>query len=201
MTHHTHDKGYSVIEVLVGISILTFVGIAVVAFQEDVFSLNTMLSNGLNGQQEGRQAFKKMTAEIRSLSPSASGSYPINEAGTNSFAFYGDIDNDNVKERVRYFLSGATLRRGIIEPTGTTYNPANETTIDLVHDIANGATPLFTYYDANYDGSQVALTQPVTFSVIRLIKITVIIDKDPNRPPGPFTMTTQVSMRNLKDNL
>jgi len=36
---------------------------------------------------------------------------------------------------------------------------------------------------------------------VRLVKITIVIDKDPQTPPGPMTLTTQISIRNLKDNL
>jgi len=36
---------------------------------------------------------------------------------------------------------------------------------------------------------------------VRLVRITIKIDEDPNRPPAALTSTTQVSIRNLKDNL
>lgn len=195
--------GYTLIELLVGVSIMTLIMIGVGLFQRDVFSLNTLLSNSLIAHQEGRKALKIMSAEIRSLSPSSTGTYAIAEAGSASFTFYGDIDNDGVKERVRYFLSGTVLKRGIVEPSGSplTYNPANEISIELIHDITNGATPVFTYYDTNYDGTGGALVEPINVLSVRLVKITAITDKDPNRAPAPFTMTTQISLRNLKDNL
>ena len=67
--------------------------------------------------------------------------------------------------------------------------------------MANEATPIFDYYDTNYDGTTAPLAQPVSAIAVRLVKITLIIDKNSLRPPAPITMTTQVSMRNLKDNL
>ncbi|MEK9201667.1 MAG: hypothetical protein AAB944_01715, partial [Patescibacteria group bacterium] len=111
--------------------------------------------------------------------------------------------NDGLQERVRYFLSGTDLRKGVIKPSGNPlqYNPASETFSTLARDVRNGGQNLFDYYDANYDGTTAALTQPVSVSVVRLVKVTVIIDADINRAPSPKTFMTQVSFRNLKDNL
>ena len=195
-------SGFSIIETLVVIFIISLVGIAVIAFQKDVFSLNTILSNSLVAQNEVRRTLKIMTAEIRPLSPSSVGAYPIAEANPTSFIFYSDIDNDQLKERVRYFLNGTILKKGVIKPSGLplAYNPVNEIISELIHDVVNGTTLIFNYYDKNYDGTTPSLTQPVDISAVRLIKITIVIDKDPNKSPGPISLITQVSMRNLIDN-
>lgn len=195
--------GLSTVEILIAVFILSLIGVAVFAFQSNVFSLNTILSNSLISQDETRLALRRMTAEIRALSPSSIGAYPIAETNSNSFIFYSDIDNDQLKERIRYFLDGTILKKGIIKPAGIplTYNPANEIVSEMVHNITNGATPIFTYYNKDYDGTTSPLPEPIDLLAVRLVKITVIIDKNPNQLPGPMTFTTQVSMRNLKDNL
>ncbi|KKW21557.1 MAG: hypothetical protein UY71_C0024G0007 [Parcubacteria group bacterium GW2011_GWB1_52_7] len=195
--------GFSIIEALVGVFILTLIGVAVYTFQKDVFSLNRIFSSSLAAQEEARRALRAMSAEIRTASPSSIGAYALAETATSSFAFYGDLDGDSLKERVRYFLNGAIIKRGVIKPSGDplTYNPANETVSDLVRDVANGAVSVFDYYDADYDGTTQSLAEPVVVSSVRLIKITIMIDKDPSAPPSPMTLTTQISMRNLKDNL
>jgi hypothetical protein len=41
----------------------------------------------------------------------------------------------------------------------------------------------------------------VSVPAVRLVKITVIVDANPAKMPAPRTFTTQVSLRNLKDNL
>jgi len=197
------NSGFSIIEVLVVIFILSLIGVAVATFQKDVFSFNTILSSSLAAQDEARRALRIITAEVRPLSPSSVGAYPIAEADPTSFIFYNDIDSDQLKERVRYFLDGKTLKKGVIKPSGNplTYNPANEIISEIVHDVANGAAAIFNYYDTNYDGTTPPLTEPVNLLAVRLVKVTIVIDEDPNRSPGPITLTTQVSMRNLKDNL
>lgn len=196
-------KGFSVIELLVGIFILTLIGIAVFMFQKDIFSLNRFLSGSLEAQDEARRVLKTMTAEVRPLSPSSLGAYPIAEANSTSFTFYSNIDGDTLKEKVRYFLDGTILKKGVIKPSGDplSYSSADEIISEVVHDIANGATPIFSYYDTDYDGTTPPLGDPVDIPSVRLVKITILIDKDPLQPPSAITLTTQVSMRNLKDNL
>ena len=190
-------------EVLVSIFILSLIVLAVYSFQKDVFSMNRIISGSLTAQEEARRALKSMSAEVRTASPSSLGAYAIAQTAPSSFTFYSNTDDDSFKERVRYFLDGTTLKRGIIKPSGAplTYNPANETISELVHDVASAATSTFSYYDENYDGATQPLAEPIDIATVRLVKITIVIDKNSQAPPGPMTLTTQISMRNLKDNL
>ena len=91
----------------------------------------------------------------------------------------------------------------MIKPSGTplTYDPSNEEVVILVRDMNNGPDPIFEYFDSNYNGESAPLLQPVQITQIRLVRITVKIEKDPNRSLGPVIATSQVFLRNLKDNL
>lgn len=200
---NARDSGFSVIEVVVATFILTLVGIAVYAFQKDIFSLNRILSQSIVAQEEVRRALKIMSAEIRAASPSSIGAYAIAQTSASSFVFYSNIDDDSFKERVRYFLDGTVLKKGVTKPTEDplTYNPASEVVSDVVRDMANGSTAIFSYYDTDYGGTTPPLAEPVDVSAVRLVKIVIIVDRDPSTPPAPATLTTQISMRNLKDNL
>lgn len=200
---HDSKSGFTLIEVLVSMFILTLMGLAIYSFQKNIFSFNRIISSGLTVQYEAQRALKSMSAEIRTASPSSLGAYAVVQTATSSFTFYSNIDSDSFKERIRYFIDGTTLKKGVIKPFGTplTYNPTNEVISELVHDVAIVATSTFSYYDANYDGTTQPLAEPVNIVAIRLVKITIVIDKDPQAPPGPLTLTTQISMRNLKDNL
>lgn len=195
--------GFSVIDLLVSLFILSLIGVAIWTFQKDVFSLNNVISSTITAQEDVRRVFKTITAEIRSASSSNIGAYPIDSATLTSFVFYSDIDGDRIKERIRYFLNGTILKKGVLKPTGNplVYNPAAEIIREVVYDVANGATPIFSYYDTNYDGFTPPLTSPIDVLAIRLIKITVIVDHDSSKPPSPVIFTTQASIRNLKDNL
>lgn len=200
------NAGFTLIELIVSISLLVLVGIAMLDFQRDVFLFSHIFDTGLTAEQQVRKAFKVTTEEIRTASQSSIGEYPLVEVATSSFVFYSDIDNDGLKERIRYFLSASssTLNKGVIKPTGNplVYNAGSETVNSIVSDVTNGtSTPVFNYYDTSYNGTSSPLLNPVPVLLVRLVKITLIVDPNGSRPPEPVTYTTQISMRNLKDNL
>ena len=92
----------------------------------------------------------------------------------------------------------------MIKPSGNplAYNPASETLSSLITNVMNGtSTALFLYYDKNYDGTSAALPIPVSIANIRLIKVSVVIDPNSAQPLKAMTITTQATLRNLKDNL
>jgi prepilin-type N-terminal cleavage/methylation domain-containing protein len=194
--------GYSIIEMLVVLFILGLVAVAAWTFQSDTISINRIFQSELWAQQDAQMALKSMSAEIRSASQSSVGAYAISQASSTSFIFYSDIDDDGLKERVRYYLEGAVFKKGVLKPSGSplVYNPAGEILSDLVFSVSNGTTSVFEYYDSSYAGTSSPLVQPVDIPSVRLIKTTLIIAKNP-RSGAPMMLTTQVSIRNLKDNL
>lgn len=199
--HNKQNKsGFTVIELLIGIFIFLLVSELIYLFQKNVYSLNGILSDSISGQEQARKALKIMSAEIRSASPSSLGSYQISQAGNFSLTFYCDIDNDDLKERIRYFLDGTTLKKGIIEPSGSPIDySSTEQITNFIRDVENGGAAIFSYYDKNYDGTTLPLAVPLAdISAVRLIKIDVAIDKDVSELPGPMTITTQVSIRSLR---
>jgi prepilin-type N-terminal cleavage/methylation domain-containing protein len=197
------QRGFTVVEMIIVIFILSLISIVIVSFQVDLFSLNKISGDNIVVQEEARQVLKSLTAEARGMAPSSMGAYALADIGTSTVTFYTNTDSDSLQERVRYFLVGKILKKGVIKPTGTplVYNTSNEVVREMVHDIANGTTSIFSFYDTSYDGTSPALSEPINLPSIRLIKVNLIIDRDPLKLPTPLSMTTQVSLRNLKDNL
>jgi prepilin-type N-terminal cleavage/methylation domain-containing protein len=199
-----NNRGFSLAELLISVAIISLLTFIVSTFQRDVFSLNNVLQSGLNAQLDGRHLVKVMVAELRRSSPSATGSYPIELASSTGMTFYTDVDANGVQDKVRYYLSGNTIKKGVIAPTGSplTYNSANEVTTTLISSVVASSTlPIFQYYPSEYTGTTSPLTIPINIPSVRLVKITIIIDKDPTRSPAQIIITSQVNMRNLKDNL
>lgn len=197
------SRGFSLLEILIGTAILGLLGVAGWGLSRTVLSFNATAYDSLSAQADVLKIVNAWAGEIRSASTAENGAYPVVSASTGTFAFYSDVDDDGVVERVRYFVSGDKIRKGVIKPVGSppVYDTGAETVIDQVRDVTGSATAVFQYYDSSYDGSTPPLPQPVEVSDVRLVKITVAIDRDPLRPPGPIEVTTQVGMRNLKDNL
>ena len=201
LQYNLERKGFTLVEIIFGISIFILILLAITLFSRNIWVYNSFISSGLSDTDDGRKAIKSMTAEIRTASAASNGSYAVNQATATSFIFYSDIYDNGLKERVRYFLNGSLLQKGVTIPTGSPlgYDLAIEKITTLLTNVTS--TSIFNYYNANYDGTTAALSFPVDVSQVRLVKITVTVDKDPNKPPAPTTFSTQVSIRNLKDNL
>jgi prepilin-type N-terminal cleavage/methylation domain-containing protein len=196
-------SGFSLIEFTIAIAVVSMIIVSIWDVYSSTNKTNDFLSKNLNSQGEVRKAFAAMSASIRSASVSSIGAYPIESASSTTFVFYSDINHDGLKERIRYFFSGNTLKQGILIPTGNplTYNTANEKVAKLINNVLRTASSSFAYYGGNYDGTGTSLASPVNILSIRLVKITVLVDNDPTKSPSALIFTTQTSIRNLKDNL
>lgn len=198
-----NEEGFTIPELLISIFIISILSITATTFSRDIFLLNSNFSGGMNAQLEARHVVKIIISELRETSPSNLGAYPIALASSSAITFYSDIDNNGLKDKVRYFLNGNDLKRGVIAPSGSplTYVTANEKITTLATNVVSSSTlPIFQYYPSNYSGTSTPLAQPVNLSSVRLVKVNVIIDKNPNHSPVPIIVTSQVSLRNLKDN-
>lgn len=201
-----YKKGFSLLELIVVMGLLVLFTTLVADFQAKVFIYNRIFQDANVTLVDAVSVLKSMTAELRSMSPSSAGGYPIDTAATSTITFYNDINDDGGKEKIRYFMSGMILKKGIIQPSGNPviYNSASETVSTLINNVRNTATTsIFNYYDNSYYGQATAtpLTFPLDIQQVRLININLVVDPNPNRPLAPITETTNVTLRNLKDNL
>ncbi len=196
--------GFTFVETIIGVSIFLLISLLISSFARDIFSLNYVLQGNLNAEIDSRHVVKIIVTELREAGPSALGAYAIASATPSNLIFYSDVDNNGIREKVRYFISGTNLKRGVVTPTGSplVYDDTQEKLSTIISGFVSSSTlPLFQYYPSSYAGTSSPLTVPVDISSIRLVKVAVIIDKDPNRSPISIITTSQVSVRNLKDNL
>jgi prepilin-type N-terminal cleavage/methylation domain-containing protein len=194
-------KGFSLLEVVISVSIIGIIIVSVASLPRDVFFFNSVITSNLSVEQEGRKVLRPMVNELRGASPSSTGTYPIETASSTAITFYADINNNGNKERIRYFVQGNTLKRGVVYPSGTplSYSTTTESVSNLITDLA-ATSSIFYYYDSQYTGTSSPLTTPPPITQIRLVKISIPIDKNGPRPPSTVIVTSQVSIRNLKDN-
>ncbi len=202
MKHTT--RGFTVLELLIVLFIVSVVGIGISTLARNIFSFNRYFNNSLSVADSAQRLLRPMGQEIRAAATSSTGSYPIDSFAANDFTFYSDIDSDGLQEKVRYYLSGTSLMKDVTKPTGSplAYNSANTITTTLITSVQNTAhnTPVFNYYDSTYTGGAGGEVVPGTGSItaIRLVRITLYIDVDPNTAPASPIVTTLVSVRNLK---
>lgn len=198
------NKGFTLIETMLALAIIIAISIAVGTFQTNIFRFNKYTKDVIESAQDSRAIIATIVKEMRSMSPSNNGSYPISSVATSSITFFSDVDGDTKMEQVRYFLSGTSLKKGVIVATGNppVYNTNSEVITTLAYNIKNStSTSLFEYYDTNYAGTSTPLSYPINITSIRLIRTNLLIDADPNRSPVPRMYTSTATLRNLKDNL
>lgn len=198
------NKGFSLFEVLIVMAIFTGILFVVVGFRGNIQSLENLLSQRLQSRQDIEQSMQILETEIRSAGQSSLGAYPIDAASTSSLTFYSDIDKDTLAEKVRYFLSTSTIRKGVIKPSGNplVYAVASETLATVVQNIVltSSSVPIFQYYNSAYTGTQAPLTSPIDTTAIRLIQISISADIKASSSPKAEFFTNTMTIRNLRSN-
>ena len=194
--------GYTLIEMLMVLAVFSLISAAVFAAIIWVYRTHAYLIEQAYAIQDARQSVEKMARELREASYGSDGAYPLESIATNALVFYADVTGDSRVERVRYYLQGEDLMRGVTEATGTplSYNPsADEQVATSAAHVRNGAlgSAIFTYYNAT--GTQITDMNDVL--AVRFVDINVIININPSRLPADFSVRTSASLRNLKDNL
>lgn len=194
-------RGVSLLELLVVIGITTLLGLFILQLQlQQVQSYRAAVSHG-EAENAIRLAQRRLIKVIRSAQPSGTGAFAIVQAQAQTLLFYANNDADPDIERIRYSLAGTSLRQGVVQPVGEppVYLDANEVTSTVTTNIRNGAGPLFEYFDDTFTGAGAPLSQPVTATEVRLVRLIFTADDNPSADPPATTTTTYVRFRNLND--
>lgn len=198
------NRGITLAELVISIAIFAALALLIGLFGKNIFSFNYYIQADLGAQMEGRRAVAKMVSEMREMSPSSLGAYPIAVAATSSITFYSDIDGDPLKEKVRYYIQNGKVLKSVAKLGGSppSYDFGSAVITTVAQSVANGtSTPLFEYYDANYAGTSTPLSIPVNISSVKLVKINLLVSRQSSTSAVPLLITSQVTPRNLKDNL
>lgn len=169
-----------------------------------IFSIKSrgIIWEQLKTQDDGRKVVQLFVNELRSANYSSLGAYPIEKADEQELIFFSNIDNDNLRERIRYFLDGSDLKKGVTKLSGDplVYATSSEQIIVVAQDVFNATSSVFYYYDENYTDGEPPLESPVSVTQIKVIKIVLDLEAEPNISPVPFHIETKVQIRNLKTN-
>jgi len=193
-------KGLTLIETIMTIVIFTIAiglisGLIVMVYRTQSYTLEQSAAIA-----ESRKGTETMVKEIREARPGDDGAYIIEKAEDFQFIFYSDIDKDAATERVRYFIQGTDFKRGVINPSTSwpiSYPLGNEE-ISVLSRYVRNHPPIFHYF--NGDGNEIT-ELPARLKDTKLMKVYLVINVDPNRPPQDFVLESSVQIRNLKTNL
>ncbi len=201
----TTQQGLTLLEIIITLSIFIILILAWNNFAIQSYRSAAFGQEQLEAIRQAKNGIDTMAQELRELSKSETGSYGLEYAGDYEIIFYTDIDEDISTERVRYFLEGTNLKKGVIEATGNplVYEAENEVITTISTNVHNDTLPIFIYYNGNYpyDTTNNPLPAPALLIETKLIHVFLRININPNRAPENFDLETDVQIRNLKNNL
>lgn len=89
------------------------------------------------------------------------------------------------------------FKKGIINPTGPPIEyPLNEEKISILSYYVRNIPPIFEYFDKNATKIE---DYPARLKDTKVIKVFLVVDVEPNRPPEPFELESSVQLRNLTE--
>ena len=205
MNHNTFKNkskfGFTIIETLIVIAVFILIMIAVASSILYFYKSNTITLEQAYAINSARKGIEFMVRDIREVIYSDEGAYPVISMGANSFYFYSDIDRDNSVERIRYFIEGTDLKKGLTESSGDPpkYLDSNEvisTISDSTRNVEQGVS-VFKYFDNQ--GNEI--TNYDKIDDVAFVKVNLVVNINANRLPDEFTLRSSATLRNLKTNL
>ena len=195
MSRLRNNSGYSLLEMLIAISLVSILTLVVVNFF-------TTISRGYNYLQTESSAAVDLSNTMDRVAKVIRGATDVVDAQTNSLTIYGYfLPNDAVVDKIKYYVSGTDLKVSVIPPTGSgpnyTYDPANEKIYTISRSIPVGAPVVFTYYDDL--GNQ--LTGSFATTQIKQVGIQITTNPNPKVLRKSLSSQTTVTLRNKKTNL
>lgn len=134
------------------------------------------------------------------------------QAADNSISFLADATSwvdpqcpHSMKARFEFSwtenLAGLAheFRKGVIKPVvgpgGKINYPSDQEVITILSSYVRNAPPIFEYFDLN--GNKI-VEYPARLIDTKLMKVYLVVNVDPNRPPQDFELESYVQLRNLK---
>ena len=201
LENNQSQQGFTLVELLVVVALFTVLMLVIFASIASFYRLNAYTIAQSYQVDNARRGTDLMVRDLREMTFSDNGTFPLVLMQGYKVGFYSDIDRDNSVEYVEYSLaSSTTLYKRIYAATGTppvysTTTPESTTTISVYVQNYAQNNPIFVYYDEN--GLPATATSTVTD--IRYIQVSVIVNIDPIRDPGQYMLRSSASLRNLKN--
>lgn len=185
-------NGFTLIELLVAIALIGIMSIVIDDLFLTTWSSFRYTNDGLAAEQETRTASEKILVDLRQATA-------INTISSSSITFYRLFGNDTIPTKMEISLSGSQLNYSKTTPSGTppnvTYPVTNKTTQIIATHLVNTTNVIFVPYDAS--------NQPLPYSSIgsiKMVKLILMADIDPQKDPTAFRLETNVQLRNFKIN-
>ncbi|OGF27889.1 hypothetical protein A2303_05945 [Candidatus Falkowbacteria bacterium RIFOXYB2_FULL_47_14] len=190
----TKEPGFTLVEVLVVVAILSTISALTLSFVVTGFKATRFEAEQAEAIAQARNAMSIMKKEIRGANSSEQGSYALDTIEEQEFVFYADIDADDLYEKVRYYLDDLDLIKEVTEPGALNDYSGAPASTTMAQFVNNQEENIFTFYNSNYNIAS-------TTNEVRLININLKINVTPETAPKDVYVESDVTLRNLKSNL
>lgn len=213
MQHYVFDKlggshqkqfassGMTLVEVIVVTALFALIILAIGDTIASFYRYHSYTISQSYQVSHARRGIEAMVRDIREMTFADNGTFPLSTMNNNSIGFYSDIDRDDSVEYVTYTLSGTVLTKNVFNATGTpaTYNLSTPDDTYIISEYVqniNQATSTFRYFT----NTNTPITSTSTVTDVQYVEVQLIVNIDPIRDPGEFTLRSSASLRNLKNN-
>lgn len=187
-------KGFTLTELIVVVMILSVLTLLISTIIVRSFQTYRFNREGASYQEQALKAMLDFEKNVR-------GTTEVVSSDPDNFEFYVYLPKDDypAPSLVRYFFEDNQLKRGVIRPDGAgpvfDYPSANEEVVTVANNIT--ASNVFMYFN----DVSVEIASPVAIDAVRMVKISLSVDKDVNSAPNAVVEETSINLRNLKTNL
>ncbi len=192
------QKGMTIVEAVVFVSILVVIIGAIVMSLKYTYQGQRFAFEQADATRSARKGIGQAVRFLREASYADDGAYPIYSMSTSSITFFSDYDNDSKIERIRFFLDGTNLKRGIVESSGDppTYATSTEVVSVVSDNVRNNAlgTPLFTYYDS----TGTLMSDYTKVADLAYVLVKMVVNIHPERAPDDYELRSSAFLRNIR---
>ena len=200
-------KGMSLMEMIVAIGIMSIAMAGFSVLFVKSWQMNSYIFETGQDSFIASRAVRILVDDLRRARQADNGDYLISSASDMDLVIYIDIDNDNVTEKVHYYLDGSEdeLNVGISNPSGSgssiTYPSGDDAVSTLAAHVVNDSEhPVFSYFGNNYFSDNTPFGTPVSSGEIvniRIIKTSLWVDIRPYQSPDHITVESFAQLRNI----
>lgn len=149
---------------------------------------------------QGTQTFDVLSqAQDGILNFTADASWRVNSAGAEPDCFwqgYFHTMKAKFELEISQEIQGTELKKGVIKSTDFPPSyPLDQENISIITSYVRNAPPIFEYFDP--EGNKIE-DYPSRLIDTKLMKVFLVVNVDPNRPPQDFELESYVQLRNLK---
>ncbi len=175
------ERGFTLVELIVVCGLMAFVIGAISLMFEGGYKTYAKVDDQIVAQNEARRNMHRISKYIRQCKL-------IETAGQNELIFSSDIDDDDIPETVRFYLSDSNTSLNQTVDDADAY--------ELGRYIRNAAVgqPIFTYYDGS--GNEITDSNYAR-TASRSIRIKLVIDRVVSESPSAYDLESSIQLRNF----